>query len=104
MSYSMEKLQALIETWAYERGIMEHSDPKAQLLKAVSELGELCDAEIKEDYWAQKDAVGDVLVCLIIYCAMKNYDMEDCLVQAYEEIRTRTGRMVEGGAFVKDGL
>lgn len=91
-----------VEQWAEERGILKHSKPQAQLLKAVSELGELCDAEIKLSNFDQKDAVGDVLVCLIIYCCMKGHDIEACLGQAYEEIKNRKGKMVEGGAFVKD--
>ena len=91
-----------VEDWAEERGILCHSYPQAQLMKAVSELGELCDAQIKDDYFGQKDAVGDVLVCLIIYCQMSNYDIKECLEQAYEEIKNRKGRMVHGGAFVKE--
>lgn len=91
-----------VECWANSRGILLHSNPKAQLLKAVSELGELCDAEIKNDEFGAVDAVGDVLVCLIIYCRMKDYDMKSCLAQAYDEIKNRRGRMVEGGAFVKE--
>lgn len=91
-----------IEFWAHNRGILIRSHPQAQLLKAVSELGELCDAEIKSDELGQRDAVGDTLVCLIIYCRMKGYDLKDCLSQAYEEIKNRRGHMSEGGAFVKE--
>lgn len=95
-------LVRLVDEWAEQRGIFNGSNPKAQLLKAVSELGELCDAEIKGDTYNQKDAVGDVLVCLIIYCGMKNYNITQCLNAAYEEIKERKGRMVKDGAFVKD--
>lgn len=91
-----------VDEWAEAKGIFNGSNPQAQLLKAVSELGELCDAEIKGYVDDQQDAVGDVLVCLIIYCGMKNYDMKLCLLKAYEEIKNRKGRMVQGGAFVKD--
>jgi NTP pyrophosphatase (non-canonical NTP hydrolase) len=91
-----------VDEWAEAKGIFNGSNPQAQLLKAVSELGELCDAEIKGYVDDQQDAVGDVLVCLIIYCGMKNYDMKACLLKAYEEIKNRKGRMVQGGAFVKD--
>lgn len=96
------ELIAAVEDWADDRGITNFSNPQAQLLKAVSELGELCDAEIKDDFWGTMDAVGDVLVCLIIYCKMKELDISSCLLQAYEEIKNRKGRMSEGGAFVKD--
>lgn len=96
------ELIASVEDWADDRGIVYFSTPKAQLLKAVSELGELCDAEIKDDFWGRMDAVGDVLVCLIIYCKMKEFAVDACLAQAYEEIKNRKGKMVAGGAFVKD--
>jgi NTP pyrophosphatase (non-canonical NTP hydrolase) len=97
-----EALISFVEEWAYDRGILRHSTPQAQLLKAVSEMGELCDAEVKADIDEQEDAVGDVLVCLIIYCGMKGYCIHTCLETAYNEIKNRKGRMVEGGAFVKD--
>ena len=96
------ELLRVVDEWAESRGIFNGSNPQAQLLKAVSELGELCDAEVKGIMSDQKDAVGDVLVCLIIYCGMKNYDMRHCLELAYDEIKHRKGRMVAGGAFVKE--
>lgn len=98
----MLELIAQIEDWAEERGILEHSTARAQLLKAVSEMGELADAEIKDDLYEQQDAVGDVLVCLIVYCAMKGHSIGQCLQNAYDEIKDRKGHMVPGGAFVKE--
>ena len=97
-----KNLIGAVAEWAEERGITYYSNPQAQLMKAVSELGELCDAQIKDDYLGQQDAVGDVLVCLIIYCEMSSYDIKSCLEQAYDEIKNRKGRMVMGGAFVKE--
>ena len=91
-----------IEKWADSRGITTYSTAQAQLLKAVSEMGELCDAEIKGDEDASMDGVGDVIVCLIIYCQMRQYPFQGCVFQAYEEIKNRKGKMVAGGAFVKD--
>ena len=88
--------------WAAARGIMQHSTPQAQLLKAVSEMGELADAEIKSDNAGRIDAVGDVLVCLINYCAMHNIHPTTCLEAAWDQIKDRKGRMVPGGAFVKE--
>ena len=102
MNYSFEYLSNLVDEWAEARGIFNGSTPQAQLLKAASEFGELCDAEIKGILPDQKDALGDVLVCLIIYCGMKNYNLTRCLQEAYEEIKDRKGHMVRGGAFVKD--
>lgn len=91
-----------IEKWADQRGITTYSTAQAQLLKAVSEMGELCDAEIKDDEWGSRDAVGDVFVCLVIYCYMKQYPFVGCVFQAFDEIKNRKGKMVAGGAFIKD--
>src|SRR5699024_11406582 len=59
-----------VERWAEDRGIYEHSTPEAQLLKALSELGELADAVVKNDREALKDAIGDVAVCLVNWAYM----------------------------------
>src|SRR5690554_5846498 len=63
-----------VERWAEERGIYEHSTPEAQLLKALSELGELADAVVKNDREALKDAIGDVAVCMVNYARMTGAD------------------------------
>jgi NTP pyrophosphatase (non-canonical NTP hydrolase) len=91
-----------VRRWSEERGIFAHSSGKAQLLKAVSEMGELCDAEIKGDREGQLDGVGDILVCLVNYCVFADLDLAECMAAAWEEIKDRKGRMVAGGAFVKD--
>lgn len=145
-----------VEQWAAERGIYEHSTPEAQLLKALSELGELADAVIKNDHEGIKDAIGDVAVCMVNYAFMEDvrevfcaddvtgsestfeeigfiaetiggfltlddcsevdvctclnsiairYGLNflDCCEHAWNQIKDRRGRMVPGGAFVKDG-
>ena len=102
MPLTFEQLTRNVQEWAAARGIYEHSSARAQLLKAFSEMGELADAEIKWDAPAARDAVGDVLVCLINFCAMRDFDIPNCLAGAWDEIKDRKGRMVPGGAFVKD--
>lgn len=54
-----------VQQWATDRGIYEHSTPNAQLLKALSEVGELADAVIKNDRDGLIDAIGDVAVCYV---------------------------------------
>lgn len=102
ISYGFNELQEKILGWAFTRGIMQHSNPKAQLLKAVSELGELCDAEVKSEHNKVMDGIGDTLVCLIIYAEMNGVDLTICLNKAYDEIKDRKGKMVEGGVFIKN--
>ena len=102
MPLTFEQLADSVQEWAAARGIYEHSSARAQLLKAFSEMGELADAEIEDDGTAAADAVGDVLVCLINFCAMRDFDITNCLAGAWDEIKDRKGRMIPGGAFVKD--
>jgi NTP pyrophosphatase (non-canonical NTP hydrolase) len=76
---TFEDYAAKVEYWAAQKGILEHSRPSVQLLKAMSELGELADAEIKNDREGCIDGLGDVLVCLIIYARMNGLDIVECL-------------------------
>lgn len=92
----------LVQQWADARGIYQHGTDTAQLLKAVSEMGELADAHAKDDRTGKYDAVGDVLVCLINYCAIKDIDMVSCLNLAYEAIKDRRGTLMPDGTFVKE--
>lgn len=87
--------------WAEARRIIPNATPTSQLLKAMSEMGELADAEGKRDLPAIKDAVGDVVVCLINYCALRDIDLVDCLAGAYEQIKDRRGTLMPDGTFVK---
>ena len=162
---TFEGFKSNVEQWAEARGIYEHSTPLAQALKAVSEVGELADAVIKDDKDALKDAIGDVAVCLINSAKLLGVDVSldshdefhksscskeraaicaffvsdiassivlgsaewsiedaieysfsqlirtaeasglefmDCCEAAWLEIMDRKGKMVAGGAFVKD--
>lgn len=94
--------EAAVIGWAIERGIIEHSTIQAQVLKAVSEMGELADATIKGQHEEFRDAVGDVLVCLINAAHMNGLTLTDCLGAAWEEIKDRKGFMAPDGAFVKE--
>lgn len=97
-----DDIEMYILKWAEDRGILENSTPEMQFLKGTSEWGELADAIAKNDMDATKDAVGDVMVCLINMCAMLEIDMVECMNLAYEEIKDRKGQMMPGGVFVKE--
>lgn len=99
---SFESIKDLIVYWAKERKIIPNATPTSQLLKAVSEMGELCDAEGKKDLDAIVDAVGDVMVCLINYCELRGIDITLCLHEAYDEIKHRKGTLMPDGTFVKE--
>lgn len=99
---TFDEFQTNVQRWAAERGIYEHSTSSAQLLKAVSELGELADAHIKSDDPEKADALIDTIVCLINYAHMEGIDLNQAMIAVWDILRMRRGRMVPGGAFVKD--
>ena len=100
MSYAKTEMQVI--QWAEARKILPNATSQTQLLKTMSELGELADALIKGDRAGIIDGLGDVLVTLIIVAAKENLDMTACLESAYDEIKDRTGTMMPNGVFVKD--
>jgi NTP pyrophosphatase (non-canonical NTP hydrolase) len=91
-----------VERWAEDRGILQHSTPAAQLLKTVSELGELADATNKHDRDGVIDGIGDVLVTLVIYSRLQGVTLDECLDAAYQTIKDRKGRLTAEGVFVKE--
>ena len=96
------KTEMLIIQWAEARKIIPNSTPETQLLKAMSELGELADATIKKDRDAIVDSVGDVMVCLVNYCALQDLNLVNCMEVAYDQIKNRRGILLPNGVFVKD--
>lgn len=99
--------------WANDRNIIEGSTPIKQLDKTSEEFNELqravalhefvldttswSNAELADAYRKDVvDAYGDVLVTLIISAEMQGIDLEEALAAAYEEIRHRKGRLVNG--------
>lgn len=100
---TLEDFKNNVQQWSTDRGIYAHSTVEAQTLKAVSEMGELADAVIKSDTDDIEDAIGDVVVCLVNVAHMSGLDFEGCCYRAWYEIKNRSGRMIPGGAFVKEG-
>jgi NTP pyrophosphatase (non-canonical NTP hydrolase) len=100
MSYAQVEIQII--QWAEARKIIPNSTPDTQLLKAMSELGELADATIKKDLEGIIDGVGDVLVCLVNYCALQNIDLVNCMEVAYSQIKHRKGTLLPNGVFIKE--
>ena len=86
----------LIREWASERGLYKNGDTKTQALKLVEEVGETCRAILKEDYEEVTDGIGDCVVVLTNLAELHGTSIEDCIEQAYMEIKNRTGKMVNG--------
>lgn len=94
-----------INHWADERNL-KHVDPKIQWMRVTEEAGEIRDVLLKptkftEPQAALKDAIGDTLVTIIVLAHQLDLDVTECLSIAYEEIKNRKGKMVNG-TFVKE--
>ena len=99
-SFGMLELDVL--RWADARGILKNGNVQTQVLKGLSEYGELADAIIKRDREGIIDGLGDVLVVLLIVADMEGLDLLSCLESAYNEIKDRRGYLNANGVFVKD--
>jgi len=92
-----------IRDWANERNIIEKGDAKTQLIKLYEETGELSEALLKDNKEDIIDAIGDCVIVLTNLAEMAGTNIEDCILSAYNEVSTRTGRMING-TFVKDTI
>ena len=99
---SFSQLELEVLRWADARGILKNGNVQTQMLKGVSEMGELCDAIIKRDREGIIDGLGDVLVVLLIVADMESLDLLSCLESAYNEIKDRKGRLNANGVFEKE--
>jgi len=95
----MNLLTDLIEVWAKDKGL-DKAQPEKQMLKLVEEVGELAQGLAKDNLDQVVDSIGDVYVVLTILSMQLGLDIRECVEEAYEEIKGRQGRMVNG-VFVK---
>ena len=100
---NFDTLVAEVVIWAGDRGIFDAADPLAQLDKTQEELDETIEAVQQSAFDNPEvvDGIGDMLVTIIIAAKMLGLDPTYCLSEAYEEIKNRTGKMVDG-KFIKD--
>jgi NTP pyrophosphatase (non-canonical NTP hydrolase) len=95
------ELEQLVIKWADEKGIFEKGTPSAQCDKTLEEVMELSTALHNDDKVEIKDALGDILVTIIIQAEMQGLELEDCLLTAYNVISKRQGTIING-QFVRD--
>lgn len=96
----MNNLTGKIQEWAFERNL-NNADPNKQALKLGEEFGELCEGLAKNKPDDVVDAIGDMYVVLTILSMQLGQSIESCVEQAYNEIKDRKGKMVNG-VFVKE--
>jgi len=92
--------EQLIAQWHRDRNLIDGSTDKDQFMKLLQEIGELSDSLCKgKDF---RDDVGDILVVLINILVRNGVTIDECLEIAYNDIKDRKGKMVDG-VFIKEG-
>tara|TARA_B100000085_G_C18098630_1_gene332204 strand:+ start:68 stop:370 length:303 start_codon:yes stop_codon:yes gene_type:complete len=93
-------LEKLIGQWHRDRNLIDGSTDKDQFMKLLQEVGELSDSLCKgKDF---RDDVGDIMVVLINILVRNGVTIDECLEIAYNDIKDRKGKMVDG-VFIKEG-
>ena len=100
MSYAEAELKVI--QWGEARGIVQNATAMSQAIKTLEETTELLAAINKKDIEETKDAIGDIVVTLIMVCAVLDLDLVQCLKGAYAEIKDRKGYLTKEGVFVKE--
>lgn len=93
-----------ITAWALERGIFDpdHGSTKVrQADKTAEELSELYEAIEAGSKELAQDAIGDIIVTLVLQCQFWGLTIDECVESAWHEIKDRKGQMIYG-LFVKE--
>ena len=92
--------EELISQWHRDRNLIDGSTDKDQYMKLIQEAGELSDSLCKgKDI---RDDIGDMIVVLINIAERNNLTLEECLERAWQDIKDRKGKMIDG-IFIKEG-
>ena len=90
--------------WGIDRnliGTTGKATKYGQIKKTVEETEELITAIDKNNIYEARDAIGDVYVTLVMQAQMWGLSMDECIDQAWSQIKDRKGRMING-VFVKE--
>ena len=90
-----------IVQWHKDRNLIEGSDDRSQFSKLLEEVRELA-VSIETDN-SPVDDIGDIVVVLINIAERNGLTLEQCLEHAYNDIKDRKGKVIDG-VYVKDVL
>jgi NTP pyrophosphatase (non-canonical NTP hydrolase) len=97
----MTNLISKVAVWAREKGLIKEENSPKQFCKVAEEVGEVAAALARGDKEMLKDGIGDVVVTLIILAEQQGLNITECLDAAWQEIKDRKGKTVNG-AFIKE--
>ena len=99
---TFDELIENITQWADDKGILFSENVPQQSMKVMEELGETMGAILKGKKTDEViDGIGDILVTVIILSKQLGLDPTECLESAWNEIKDRTGKTVDG-TFIRE--
>lgn len=100
MTNQLGQLVKAVEQWSIDKGL-HNGNSFTQFAKSSEEMGEIAAALCRDNTDTLRDGIGDVVVTLVILAQQNNMTLQECLEQAYGEIKDRTGVMSKDGSFIK---
>lgn len=99
LNSKVPQLIKAISEWHHARNLIDGATDQSQYVKLQEEAGELAGnisrgRDISDD-------IGDMIVVLINIAERNGLTLEHCLQVAYDDIKDRKGRMING-SFVKE--
>ena len=99
----MNELTKQISNWHRDRKITINGNSNTQTIKLGEEYGELCSGIVRGDKDLIKDSLGDMFVVMVAIAELEDMTIQECIVNAYHEIKDRKGHLNEDGIFIKEG-
>ena len=90
-----------VELWARARNLVEGTTSEKQFLKLIEEAGEVAECIAKNRHDELASEIGDMLVVLNILANQNGLLLSHCAGEAWNKIKDRKGRMIDG-YFVKE--
>jgi len=98
---NLNEVQDSVTKWAHDRNLIDGTNSDKQFVKLIEEAGELaeCIAKGKRDEF--KSELGDMMVVLNNLAVQNNTTLNECFSIAWNKIKHRKGKMIDG-YFVKE--
>ena len=90
-----------VTQWAIDRNIIGGTTADQQFLKLVEEVGELAVGLQKKDRKLIRGSLGDISVMVNNIAELSEMTFEECCEAAWEEIKDRKGKLMNG-VFAKE--
>lgn len=100
MTNTLDRLVEQVQQWSIDKDLHKGNSDR-QALKFYEEAGEVASALSRGQMDALKDGIGDTVVTLIILAQQHDMTLQECLQYAYDEIKGRKGKTING-TFIKE--